>query len=177
MFWSQPGRTLQTALLEREIGEGGLGDGEIGWGCSWDECFEPGWAGAASERNHRALPLAGCSSPSPSPALYQPRCLCSYVWTRGELIQLKTGPKKKKRGVYLYQTVPSAGVPYCCTNSSPGKGVVTSNNQASWSKAEIILFVCGGVKCQTNHSLIFYPLHLPQIFPNTSIWTCLNSRV
>lgn len=86
-------------------------------------------------------------------------------------------PKKKKRGVYLYQTVPSAGVPYCCTNSSPGKGVVTSNNQASWSKAEIILFVCGGVKCQTNHSLIFYPLHLPQIFPNTSIWTFLNSRV
>lgn len=81
----------------------------------------------------------------------------------------KKKKKKKKEGLYLYQTVPLAGVPYCCTKSSPGKGVVTSNNQASWSKAEIILFVCGGVKCQTNHSLIFYPLRLPQIFPNTSI--------
>lgn len=123
MFWSQPGRTLQTALLEREIGEGGLGDGEIGWGCSWDECFEPGWAGAASERNHRALPLAGCSSPSPSPALYQPRCLCSYVWTRGELIQLKTGPKKKKRGGCIcIRQFPRLVCPIAAQTAVQGKG-------------------------------------------------------
>lgn len=73
-----------------------MGVGEIVSGSSFGECFKPLWAGTASDRSYLALALLSQSSLSPSPAFYQPRCLCSYMWT-GELIQLKTGKEKKKR--------------------------------------------------------------------------------
>lgn len=82
--------------LEREIWEGGMGDWEIVSSSSFGECFKQLWAGTATDRSYLALALLSQSSLSPSPAFYQPRCLCSYMWT-GELILLKTGKEKEKR--------------------------------------------------------------------------------
>lgn len=100
-----------------------MGDREIVSGSSFRECFKPLWAGTASERSYLALVLLAQSSLGPSPA---------QVFMQ---LHVNLGVNPAENGVgSLFQTVPWAGLPRCCTNSSCGEGVVMNWNWASYGR-------------------------------------------
>lgn len=100
-----------------------MGDREIVSGSSFRECFKPLWAGTASERSYLALVLLAQSSLGPSPA---------QVFMQ---LHVNSGVNPAENGVgSLFQTVPWAGLPRCCTNSICGEGVVMNWNWASYGR-------------------------------------------
>lgn len=129
-----------------------MGDREIVSGSSFRECFKPLWAGTASERSYLALVLLAQSSLGPSPA---------QVFMQ---LHVNLGVNPAENGVgSLFQTVPWAGLPRCCTNSSCGEGVVMNWNWASYGRFcfsvfyfSVFLFFC------------FFFFSYFYVFPNSS---------